>query len=444
MTDETYLLLAKLTIFELPISRNDLNSRDIQSPNASQPSTKRRKTDTRNFLFHSTLFSIAHLHLFFWFVAVVVLVNVLIVNVLAPVLDRLRRISVPEYFSRIQGRGYVPECEALARELETEEITSEYLACLCSLLADVAPHLHNLMEVCGKKVAADPFDIEGLRGTWSSCPLPIREFIFEKGLLKNTSREVDASLRFGFLWDLIVRNQSSNNFPGLSFLLGLYMRMGRSHTEKMLVLSKLRICPSKTTLDRVLPSISESVEMNLPPNSLPVFAFDNHQQQFSMTGGARDLARTNMAHSVTRSMRYIPSLPATIPLDEDPPPLSRESFKANPKERAQIRECNRQFFLFAADLHLHSGRESLPELSLGSDLEEIMEQNQVSESQILGEEEEEEDEDEDEEGGESLGAQNIDPALPIEDFVEERITKSPAAKQKRSLLSSTLCLPRHG
>jgi len=330
----------------------------------------------------------------------------------------------------------VPECEALAEKWGEEEISTEYLACLCSLLADISPHLQTLMEASCKRMVGDPFDAETLRGTWSSCPFPIREFIFERGLLKNTSRDVDASLRLGFLWDLVLRNQSSSNFPGLSFLLGLYMRLGRSHTEKMVVLSKLRICPSKTTMDRALPSISRNVEAASPLNSIPVFAFDNHQQQFSMSGGARDLTRSNMAHSVTRSVRYVPLLPPAVSLDEELPPLSMGSFKANKKERAQIRACNQQFFLYASGLHFSPGRELPPELSLGSGLEEIMEENQQAQDQEEGEveEEEEEEEGEEEEGGESCSAQVVDPALPIEDCVLQKEGNHPGEKEKSPLM----------
>jgi len=51
MRDDTYLLLAKLVIFELPIpERREIHSRDIESPSRGQSAPKRRKTDTRNSL----------------------------------------------------------------------------------------------------------------------------------------------------------------------------------------------------------------------------------------------------------------------------------------------------------------------------------------------------------------------------------------------------------
>jgi len=342
-------------------------------------------------------------------------------------LERLRGISVPRYFSKIEDRSYVPECRILAQRLNADGITEEYLACLCSLLSDIAPHLDLLTDAASRLETQDPLDAQVLQSSWLSCPVPIREFIFEKGLLKNTSRDPKSSLRLGFLWNLVLRNKSSNNIPSLAYLLGLYMRLGRSQTEKLAVLSKLRVCPSKTTLDLGLPGISQAAADEPLPGAYAIFSFDNHQQQFSMTGGAKDLIRINMAHSVTRSVRYVPSLPPRIPV-EAIEPLGEHCFKANSKEKAQLKHANLCFLSFASSvLHLNLDQHGLPpELLLGEGLDEFLQS---------GGEEEEEEEDEDQEGP-YRESRTIDPSLAIEDLLEQPEASPQDQQSRRQPVSS--------
>jgi len=344
-------------------------------------------------------------------------------------LEKLRGIRVPQYLSKVSDRSYYRECQSLAEKLRLgdregvqesaqedldeleEEVTAEYLACLCSVLADLSPHLSFLVKRSKGYQPENPFNMEDLENAWDFCPYPIREFIFDKGLLRNTSPEGSDRLRLGFFWHLVLRNQSSHNYQGFPLLLGLFMRLGRSQTEKLNVLSKLRVCPSKSTLDAILPKILTQTDLQVPEGSLAVFAFDNHQQQLSMSGAARNLTRSNMVHSVTRSIRYLPDLPPGNMSQLDQQQLSLSSFRSSPKELAQIREANRQFTSFAAAAFRERGKQARfpPEIQLSGPIEEI--QPTTSEDEDDEEDEPEEDERSAEENP------TFDPSFPVEEVL---------------------------
>jgi len=145
------------------------------------------------------------------------------------------------------------------------------------VLQDLSPLLSNLVDECLNHLEDDILEITE-DCLWQECPFPIREFILEKGLLRNFSRETSDSLRKGFLWGLILRNRSSRNIPALSKLLGMYMTFGRSQTEKNEVLSKLRVIPSRTYNDNQTPRLVAAATSPPPLNPFLVASFDNQQQ----------------------------------------------------------------------------------------------------------------------------------------------------------------------
>jgi len=279
------------------------------------------------------------------------------------------------------------------------------LATLCSILEDLSPHLRLLMEAHTEQSEKErpgvfPFASMSAEDIWGECPLPIREFIFEKGLLFNTSRDSSDSLRKGFLWTLVLRNKSSHVNPPLSQLLSFYMRLNRSQSNKQIVLSKLRITSSRTTVDKLIPQASSLAESEETVGAeFVVAAFDNHQQQLSMSGNTGNASRSPMVHSVTRSLRVIPSIPlGNFSAERPSVSLSRNHFLATPKEKFQMKESQIQLLSFTMKL-LQANSNSNERLSFSNiDFESLFEPT-------------EEGDEETQEGG------RIDPAFPIEESI---------------------------
>jgi len=293
---------------------------------------------------------------------VVWLFGCLVVWLFGTELEKLRRISVPLYDSELERLADYKACEELAAILEENgeseeseeseegsvkgEMTTEYLAALTYLLSKLAPHISRLAKIAFESnSSADPFDCEALRGTWASCPFPIRKYVFEQGLLKSTSRAEKDPIRLGFLWTLICRNQSERNAPPLLVLFSLFFQYHQSHSEKNVLLSRLRVISSRKTNEATL---SRFCEAESPGAEYASFAFDNHQQAASMAGNARNIYRPSMINSVTRCARILPRLPLPYRVDGPGPLLSRFSFLSTAKEREHLDHANRSFFIYAA------------------------------------------------------------------------------------------------
>jgi hypothetical protein len=190
--------------------------------------------------------------------------------------------------------------------------SADELAAITYWLKKLAPHLASLALFSFSTLDDDDFSVESVTNIWSKCPFPIREYIFENGpflspfcrliplftflllllclfflrlgLLKNTTRgsATDSNLRLSFLWSLVGKNRSIHTSTPILQLLGLVMQFHQSADVRQQVLSKLRLSPSRPTVNKILAEVAESETVPLPQGWSWAFAFDNHQQKRSM------------------------------------------------------------------------------------------------------------------------------------------------------------------
>jgi len=259
-------------------------------------------------------------------------------------LAALKKLCVPERLKRLV---YYPECEALAENFQVDGITAEYLTALSYLLDNLAPHISLLTKLSFKNLPNELFDVSDVEKTWSSCPFPLRVFVFEQGFLKNSTRGEKDPLRLGFLWSVIAHNQSKNNISALLQVVGLFLEHNRSSTEKTGLLSHLRVIPSRNHGEELLKNLNRNREEVKPPYLL-TFSFDNHQQAASMRGNAKNLHRPTMVNSITRCMKILPSLPEEVLGSSEGRSLKKYHFFATEVEKQHLKEAYLQFFQYAA------------------------------------------------------------------------------------------------